>query len=239
MQKQPSETELQEIESQLRCPNGQKGIETGEMMNETNIGMTLETIKILNIQDGNTVLELGHGNCGHLEKLLNQAENISYYGLEISETMYEEAKIKNSKLTENHKIVFRLYDGNIIPFPDNSFDRIMTVNTLYFWESPVKFLNEISRVLKPDGVFILTFAHKKFMETLPFVKQKFRLYDNEDIQKLTENVAITLTKITENSETVKSKTGILVERKYSMVKMKKTNKITHETYKAHRNNPLC
>lgn len=239
MQKQPSEIELQEIESQLRCPSGQKGVEIGEMMNETNIGMTLETIKNLNIQDKSNVLEIGHGNCGHLTKLLNQAKNITYYGLEISETMCEESKKNNSKLTKTNKIDFRLYDGNSIPFPDNSFDRIMTVNTLYFWENPVKFLNEICRVLKPEGIFILTFAHKKFMKTLPFVKQKFRLYDNEDIQKLVENVAIKLTEITEKSETVKSKTGILVERKYSMVKMKKTNKITHETYNAHRNNPLC
>jgi SAM-dependent methyltransferase len=60
-----------------------------------------------------------------------------------------------------------LYEGKKLPFEDETFDKIFTVNTVYFWENPVEFLNEIYRVLKDDGTFVLTFGQRDFMEKLP------------------------------------------------------------------------
>ena len=48
--------------------------------------------KLLEFNNENSVLEIGHGNCGHLGELLSSAEGIKYFGLEISETMLKEAK---------------------------------------------------------------------------------------------------------------------------------------------------
>lgn len=78
------------------------------------IGMTLNTIKLLDIQNKNSVLELGHDNCGHLDELLTKARGIEYFGLEVSEVMFKEAK-KNKG-----NAVFKLFDGQYIPFK-NSF----------------------------------------------------------------------------------------------------------------------
>ena len=42
-----------------------------------------------------------------------------------------------------------------LPFADNSFDKIITVESFYFWPSPQENLKEVFRVLKNSGTFLL------------------------------------------------------------------------------------
>lgn len=146
----------------LANPQGEKGIEIGEMMNDTNIGMTLESIQALLIEDNENILEIGHGNAGHVESILNKAQNIKYIGIDISETMHNEARKLNKPFKD--KADFVLYEGEKLPFEDKIFDKIFTVNTVYFWKNPVQYFNEIYRVLKDNGTFVLTFGQRDFME---------------------------------------------------------------------------
>src|SRR5690606_35477524 len=161
-----NEKDLKALASQLRQPNGTAGVEISDMMNETNIKMTLHSIKQLNILDNEIVLELGHGNCKHLPFVLEQKSNLTYYGLEISELMNQEAKQINHQYTDKQTAFFHLYDGLIIPYENNYFDKIFTVNTIYFWDNPQLLLSEMYRVIKPKGVLNITFAQKDFMEHL-------------------------------------------------------------------------
>lgn len=221
MEQQITEEQLQGIAGQLSCPQGAQGIETGNMMHESNIGMTTAAIESLQITDGNYILELGHGNCGHLEKIFGQAASLRYAGLEISETMHTEARSKNEERVFGQQAAFQLYDGHIIPFAAGTFDKIMTVNTVYFWQDPVALLQEICRVLKPGGFFTLAFAQKEFMQQLPFVKYRFRLYDTAGITELISQTDFQLVEVVEKTEQVKSMSGDTIQRNFSVAKMKK------------------
>ncbi|MEZ7930152.1 MAG: methyltransferase domain-containing protein [Flavobacteriales bacterium] len=77
-----------------------------------------------------------------------------------------------------------LYEGINIPYDDNTFDKIFTVNTIYFWENRVQFLAEIKRVLKADGEFSIGFVNESSMRELTFVKNRFELFSKEKINKL-------------------------------------------------------
>jgi len=221
LKKQLTETKLKELESQLSCPNGEIGKEVANEMNNSNIDMTISSIEAVKIKNENTILEIGHGNCGHLKEVLKQANNTHFFGLEISETMLNEAKRINAAFLTKNKVEFQLYDGGNLPFKNNAFDRIFTVNTLYFWKHPIKMLNEIYRVLKNDGVFALTFAQKEFMKTIPFVMEKFNLFDTDDLKLLISRSNLTLVNIIDKEKMVKSKDGNLVNRHYSVVLLKK------------------
>ncbi|REH48943.1 methyltransferase family protein [Tenacibaculum gallaicum] len=214
---QLTQKEIKELEEQLSCPDGKLGVEVGKNMNETNINMTLSTIDSLELKDKNSVLELGHGNCGHLQKLLAEADNIGYFGLEISKTMHEEAKTINTTTQAE----FLLYDGETIPFKNNSFNRVMSVNTIYFWSNPQKLITEIERVLKPNGICILTYANKEFMKNLPFVGDKFQLFGKEEIKTLVSASNLKIDALIHKTEQVTSKTGESVERTYTLAKLKK------------------
>lgn len=213
--------ELTELARQLSNPSGQKGVELGKLMNESNKRMISKTIDFLNIKDNFSVLELGHGNCGHLSEILNSASNIKYIGLETSKTMCEQASESNKNEIAQEQAEFITYNGEILPFENEMFERILTVNTLYFWTEPEKLMKEIERVLKAGGSAVITFAEKKFMESLPFVSSFFTLYDEKDFQKLLETTNLKLADTKIEVETVNNKIGELVERKFIMMKIEK------------------
>ncbi|MDR7208195.1 class I SAM-dependent methyltransferase [Flavobacterium piscis] len=213
--------ELIEIASQLKLPKGEKGIEMGNMMHETNINMTRNAIQNLNITSGNNILELGHGNAGHLESLLKKGTNLNYYGLEISELMFQEAQQINKNFIAKKHVHFSLYDGNEIPFQENFFDKIFTVNTIYFWQNPEKMLLEIYRVLKTKGIFCLTFAQESFMKQLPFTKYEFELYTTEKVENLIEKTLFKIKYSETLKEKIKSKTGELVDRIFTTIILEK------------------
>jgi ubiquinone/menaquinone biosynthesis C-methylase UbiE len=216
-----SKEELITLASQLKEPQGAKGIEIAEMMNATNIKMTLHAIAHLHIRNDDRILELGHGNCGHLHHLLELKDGLRYTGLEISELMYTEAQVKNKAYLDTGQAAFHQYDGLHIPFSNNSFDRIFSVNTIYFWTDPQYLLTELYRVLKPNGILNITFAQEKFMQQLPFTAFGFKLYNEEKIADLMSTTSFHIHDSNTQTESVKSKTGDLVDRTFTTITVKK------------------
>jgi len=217
----PNEQELSELAAQLRQPHGEKGIEVASMMNETNKKMTRHAIDLLKIGPRENVLELGHGNCGHLSYLLHQQKDSTYYGLEMAELMTKEAQRINRDFIDCGRASFHLYDGVNIPFSTDYFDKIFTVNTIYFWTEPTALFVELYRVTKPNGIVNITFAQRDFMEKLPFTPFGFELYDTNKVISLAEQSAFKISDVQSLHEQIKSKTGDLVTREFTTVTLSK------------------
>lgn len=212
---------LAQLASQLSCPKNTEGIEVANNMHESNIRMTRGAIDAIQLTDGDLILELGHGNCKHLPEILEKATQTYYYGLEISELMQKHASEINSIATQANRASFRLYDGKKIPFGDNTFHKILTVNTIYFWENPEEFIKEIYRVLKPGGLLAISFADKDFMESLPFTAYGFDLYSKERIYTLAQVVDFKIKDISSATEKIRSKAGDEVERLFYVALLQK------------------
>ena len=206
--------ELQELASQFKHPSGAKGIEVADMMNETNFNMTRHSIDRLNLFDNVNILELGHGNCGHLLYLLQQKNNLIYHGLETSELMNKEAKRINHQFIDKQQATFYLYDGLNIPFTDSYFDRIFTVNTIYFWADPEFFVSELYRVIKPKGILNITFSQPHFMKLLPVTQFGFTLYDNEKIEQLIGTTQFKIVSSDIQTDIIKNATGDSINREF-------------------------
>ena len=219
MDKRLSLEELRDLENQLSKPTGEKGIAIGKTMYETNSSMTLSSYQTLALQNHDTILEIGHGNAEHLPLVLQLATELSYNGLEISETMYKQALLQKENALLN-TIDFTLYNGVNIPFNKDSFTKLITVNTIYFWQNPKEFITEIARVLHPKGTAVITFANEAFMQTLPFVKDKFTLYTVEKLVTLLKESNLRLENSITKEELVISKTGKKVNRKYTIAILK-------------------
>lgn len=217
-----TDEELMNIADQLKGPHGPKGIDMATMMHETNIGMTLSAIESLAIADHDTILELGHGNAGHLKYILGEHPTSHYHGLETSTLMHEEAQTINQTYVTAGQATFHLYDGTNIPFDESSLDKIFTVNTLYFWANPLALLSSLHRVLKPGGRLSITFAQKSFMETLPFTRFGFELYDTEKAKALIAQTPFAIVDALTKTEKVKNKLGELVDRAYTTLVVTKS-----------------
>ena len=220
--------QLLAIANQLKCPTGNNGITIGHQLHEKNISMTESSIESLLLEDRNRVLEIGPGVCYHLPSLLNRAAELRYFGMEISETMIEQAENFNIKYIKKRKALFQLYNGSDIDYVTNFFHRILSVNTIYFIDNPIYFFKEMYRLLMPGGYFVLTFANSDFMEKLPFVNSNdvFKLYDAESIRELVAKTNFKIEYIKKQTEEVISKSGEKVKRSYSILLLSKAVKKT-------------
>lgn len=210
---------MQELASQLKTPHGDKGVKVADMMNESNIAMTRECFLQLDLKPYQHLLEIGHGNAAHLTCFLKFQKDLRYTGLEISELMYQQAKIINDQWIQSHHADFQLYKGEVLPFEDNSLDAVMTVNTIYFWPQPKEFLKEILRVLKPEGRLGIAFAQKKFMEQLPFTGYGFQLYSLDDVTSMVTSAGFNTVKSKFSYDRVinKADPSTFIEREFVLV----------------------
>lgn len=108
-------------------------------------------IEQANIQAGHKVLDLGCGT-GTLAILAKQSQpNAEAFGLDADPDMLKVAK---QKADEKHaSVIFDVGFTNQLPYPDNSFDRVMSSIMIHHLKTPdkIKTAHEVFRVLKPGG----------------------------------------------------------------------------------------
>lgn len=211
------EKDLKELARQLSCPEGAEGLVTAERMNVSNANMTRRTIDAMQLNGNVQVLEIGPGNAIHVTDLLRRSDDIRYRAADISPTMIAEAERLNAAWTEKGRASFHLSDGQTLPFAIDTFDRIFTVNTLYFWQDPPAYATELLRVLKPGARLYLTFAEKSFMEQLPFVQYGFQLYDTPAAEALLHSAGYRLVDALHETETVTAAPGVELQRDFTVV----------------------
>lgn len=175
------------IAAQLAKPTGADGLLVAQRMNQSNGEMTRKAIELLHCQAGQHILEIGPGNAQFAGYVLQQAENLQYAGTDISETMIAEGLRINQQEVLSGKVSLQKTDGSHLPYPDQTFDSVFSVNTIYFWENPDQFIREIHRVLRNGGLCCLAFASREFMQTLPFTDERFKLYNKEEVETLLKN----------------------------------------------------
>ena len=209
------------LAAQLSHPQGEFGIELANIMNESNGAMTDHAIEHMKLKTSDHVLELGHGNCRHLNDLLKKADQVTYTGLEISADMRSEAMKVNHAAVSRQIASYHLYNGTTIPFKDSSFNKEFSVNTLYFWKEPAKLLGELYRVLAPNGTLVLTFGLKQLMKNLPVTAYGFDLYDLEDVELLIAKTPFNIVNAKLVNDTAKLKTGEQVDREFATMVLAK------------------
>lgn len=172
------------IASQLRKPEGEEGIRTGESMNQGNKFMNLKTIEILNPSAGDSILEVGMGNGWFVGEILKTDKTIRYTGCDYSSVMVAEATRINQQWIERGQAEFLLGEVSKLPFPAKAFNKIFTINTVYFWKNNGIALRELKRVLKPGGSLIIAIRPKRQMEHYPFTRYGFTMYSAPELKEM-------------------------------------------------------
>lgn len=142
---------------QWGCPHGPLGWLAGKLMERGNAAMNELGLEALAVQPGSAVLEIGFGPGAALERIAELVGEGSLAGIDPSEQMVRWAARRLRQYVDAGRADLRQGYSSDMPFPDASFDRVLSVNTVYFWEDPQSDLREIRRVVKPGGRFVLVF----------------------------------------------------------------------------------
>ena len=168
------------IAKQLRKPSGILAGKVGNEMNITNSFLYDFTIKVMQLKDNESILEIGFGNGKFFDKLFSTANDLKISGLDFSPEMVKVATDNNLSTSNAGKLTLRFGSSDKIPFPDYSFDTIFCINVIYFWEQPADHLKEIYRVLKPGGKFYTSIRTKESLVQMPFAKYGFNVYSQDE-----------------------------------------------------------
>lgn len=100
---------------------------------------------------GKRVLDAACGE-GYGTRLIYDWGAASVVGVDISEA----AVLTAEKNFGNPHVEYLVHDVEELPFPDNSFDVVVSLETVEHLNDPVKFLKEMRRVLKENGTAIIS-----------------------------------------------------------------------------------
>lgn len=143
----------------------------GEEMEAHHISIASQTLARMDLQPGQRVLDLGCG-AGWATRLLAQAVEGGpgmAVGQDISDEMIARARAAS---VEQENILFTVGAADEVPWREDYFDRILSIESFYYYPDQESVLRELYRVLAPGGrLFILINLYKENPYSLRWVSE--------------------------------------------------------------------
>jgi len=114
------------------------------------------------------VLEVGSGRGGGADYIERYLKPEKMVGLDLSEN----AVIFCNKIYANNGLSFKAGNAESLPFPDNSFDIVLNVESSHCYGSMDAFLGQVKRVLREGGYFL--FADFRRKETIADLRENLK-----------------------------------------------------------------
>ena len=171
--------------SQLREPHGWFGtLVVSPMMNRVNAKIIDATLGMLDLRPELHILEIGIGGGAALQRLAKLITAGLVAGLDVGPDVVRAAERKFSRHIADRTMRIQLGSVSNIPFPSDSFDRLFTINTIYFWPDALQGMTEIRRVLKTGGLAAIALRSRERMQRSGLTKHNFRLFEPEEVRDL-------------------------------------------------------
>lgn len=144
-------------------------------------------LDIMNIQAGDTVLDIACGN-GRFLNMLSMQHSIYGYGVDISENMIEQAKLLNPDM------YFSTASCEQLPYDDHTFDIITVCAAYHHFPNVNGFTKEACRLLKKGGkiyiaeVYLPTIIRAICNPFVPLLKEgDVKFYSPDNIMETLKN----------------------------------------------------
>lgn len=138
-----------------RKPHGEAGAEMLAGMNEHHSPVTDWALDFFDFTDSDKVLDIGCGGGETIRKISEKLKNVTVCGVDYSELSVKLSTEHNIKDVECGKVRIIKASVEKLPFEDSSFDKIITIESFYFWPDPQENLKEVYRILAKDGKFLI------------------------------------------------------------------------------------
>ena len=145
------------------------------------------TEQVLALQPADRVLEIGCGTGKLISRIVSKVQTGCIEGIDFSPAMVALARKRNRKTIARGtvSIVEGDFDGH--PYPENHFDAIYSVNTIYFWKNPEQTLDKAMSILVPGGRLVVAFEDRAQLAQRKLSPEVFRLYSADDARRLLES----------------------------------------------------
>ena len=167
------------VARQLAHPRGISGRIIAALMNRRNANLNGFAVRQLGVKESDRVLEIGFGGGVALQELMGLAGFVC--GIDRSAAMVERAKVRWSKAVATGAAEFQEGCVERLPFRSSSFDKVCTVNTVYFWKNLDAGFSEMYRVLSSGGRVAVGFLPKEWMDRMGMPEDIFTSRTAEEV----------------------------------------------------------
>ncbi len=110
------------------------------------------------IRAHDSVLEAGFGPGVLIEHLSHNASAGLVAGIDPSPVMLAQVTARNAAAIKSGRVDLRLGSVDHLPFAADSFDKMLSINSMQVWPDIGAGLREVRRVLKPGAIIALGFT---------------------------------------------------------------------------------
>lgn len=157
----PLLSKFTDIDHHYRRPSGFVGQLIGNSMAQQHVAENDWTVSLLKVQPTDTILEVGFGPGIAIQRVAALTTQGHVAGIDFSRTMVAAASRRNKQAMKAGHVSLHYGDVINLPFASQSFDKVFSIHSLYFWPDAQQALKEIQRVLKPGGTLALTILPKE------------------------------------------------------------------------------
>ena len=173
------------IARQAAHPKGFIGRVIARIMAHETAAPNRRTLELLDVGERSRVLEVGFGHGRTLARAAELAPQGFVAGIDVSAAMVAMAQTFNRDSIAKGLMEVQRASSVRIPYPDQSFDRVYAVHTLYFWNDPLAHLKEIRRVCREGGRFVLAFGLKENTRSVAvFPESVYTFYSVDETRNL-------------------------------------------------------
>ncbi|MBA2750511.1 MAG: methyltransferase domain-containing protein [Tatlockia sp.] len=144
---------------------------------QAQIDLIEELLQWSGIQQAENILDVGCG-IGGSSLYLAKKFNAKVTGITLSPVQASRAAERATEALLNTQASFQVADAQNMPFADNSFDLVWSLESGEHMPDKTKFMQECYRVLKPGGKFIMvTWCHRSTENEALTIDEKQHLAD--------------------------------------------------------------
>ncbi|MBD2232953.1 class I SAM-dependent methyltransferase [Phormidium tenue] len=169
---------------QLGDPSGWFGRLLLKFLNRRNAALNDLVLEALQLQPGDRILEIGFGGGDLIHKLVATGKPSQVVGVERSPDAIQICERRFQTLINQSTVELHQASAEALPFADQQFSQVCTVNTLYFWANAPQVLAECRRVLKPGGRLVIGYASKAYLENQGLTQHGFTAYEVAQVETL-------------------------------------------------------
>lgn len=139
---------------QCRRPADRAGRQVLLRMNRSHAALTQWGLSHISIEQDSTILDVGCGGGRTIDFLASRTRG-RVYGVDYSEVSVATARELNARAIAEGRVDIQHAPVSQLPFPDATFDIAIAVETHYYWPDLPRDVQEVMRVLKRGGKFVI------------------------------------------------------------------------------------
>lgn len=194
------------LDNQYRCPTGLIGGFVGRQMAKQHVPENTWTVALLDAQPADHILEVGFGPGISIEALSRVVTQGHIAGVDYSRAMLAAASRRNRQAIRAGRVELHHGEAAHLPFPNATFDEAYGIHTIYFWPDAPAGLKELRRVLRPDGLLVLTILPKERWPAAPdgsLGTPECHVYSGAELAELMSAAGFSRSRIASDPDTAK------------------------------------